>query len=116
MRIGILFAAVLVSACATSQRPPVFAGSGELVYPAEAKSQGIEGMVVVRYDVMADGRVANVAIVESRPTGVFDDAALDYVASWRFNPATDQGDPVAAPNRSSEIHFKLSERDPYEGY
>lgn len=111
----LLIVVVVLAACASSERPPTFAHGGELSYPQEAKDRGIEGTVIVRYDVTAKGVVQNVAIVTAQPAGVFDDTALRYVATWRFNPATDDGRPIAAPNRTSEIHFTLVDKDPYTG-
>ena len=97
--------------CASTSRPPQFVGGKDLVYPAEAKADGVEGRVVVRYDVTAAGTVANAVVIESEPPGVFDDAALDAVRSWRFRPMVDRGEVVLAPARVSELAFRLGESD-----
>ena len=100
--------AVLVG-CASPSRPPQFIGGADLVYPVDARADGVEGRVVVRYDVTAAGTVANAVVVESEPPGVFDAAALNAVRSWRFRPMVDQGEVVPAPARVSELVFRLGE-------
>lgn len=95
--------------CASSSRPPQFIGGADLVYPVDARATGVEGRVVVRYDVTASGTVANAVVVESEPPGVFDAAALDAVRSWRFRPMVDRGEVVPAPARVSELVFRLGE-------
>ncbi len=99
----------VLAGCVSPSRPPQFIGGADLVYPADAKTNGVEGRVLVRYDVTAAGTVANVAVVESEPPGVFEAAALDAVRSWRFRPMVDRGEVVPALARVSELVFRLGE-------
>lgn len=101
--------AAALAGCASALRPPQFIGGADLIYPAAAKAEGVEGRVVVRYDVTATGTVANAVVVESEPAGVFDAAALDAVRSWRFRPMVDRGEVVPALARVSELVFQLGE-------
>ena len=101
----------VLAGCASLSRPPQFIGGTDLVYPAEARANGVEGRVVVRYDVTAAGNVANAVVVESEPPGVFDAAALTAVRSWRFRPMVDRGEIVSAPARISELEFRLGASD-----
>jgi len=55
-------------------------------YPEVAEELGIEGYVVVRFDVNEQGMVENVAIVESEPPGVFNDEAINSAYRLRFEP------------------------------
>lgn len=82
LAVGLLAALV---GCAAAEKPPLLQGSGEAGYPTNAKQAGVEGFVVVEYDVLADGRVANARVIEAEPEGVFEKAALATVASWRFD-------------------------------
>ena len=100
---------VILAGCASPSRPPQFIGGADMVYPATARADGIEGRVVVRYDITVAGTVANAAVVESEPPSVFDDAALETVRSWRFRPMVDRGEVVPAPARISELVFRLGE-------
>ncbi|MEM8768111.1 MAG: energy transducer TonB [Pseudomonadota bacterium] len=118
MRVSVLvFAALLLSACAASQNRPMqlLSGNGP-TYPPLAKAEGIEGTVVIRYGVSVDGRVINARIDSAEPEGVFEDAALAAVRSWRYNPALQDGEPVAVDNVVSTVRFELSANDRYRDY
>lgn len=52
-------------------------------YPREAK--GVSGWVRVECLVSPKGRIQSVRVVESQPTGVFDQAAIDAMKAARFN-------------------------------
>jgi len=68
-------------------RPP-------LEYPASALKDGIKGYVIINLLVAKDGSVELAKVLESQPVGVFDNAALNAVRSWRFSPAKYKGKPV----------------------
>lgn len=108
-RLAVALAALALAGCAGAYRPLQFVGGNDLVYPPAAKAAGVEGRVVVSYDVTAQGRVANAVVTEAQPIGVFEGAALAAVQSWRFRPVLQRGQPVAAPARISEVVFKLGE-------
>ena len=99
--------AAALAACASGYRPPQLIGGDDLVYPPEALRQGIEGQVVVRYDVTAKGNVTNAAVVGAAPPGVFEEAALRAVRSWRFRPSAKRGRRISAPQRESAVTFRL---------
>jgi len=109
-----LFAILVIAGCAASSRPPQFVGGADLVYPETAKASGVEGRVVVRYDITTEGNVVNAVVEASEPPGVFDDAALAAVRSWRFRPKVERGEVVDAPGRVSELHFRLGESTEYD--
>jgi protein TonB len=65
---------------------PVDAGHNEKPrYSAAAKRKGIEGTVIVAFDVLEDGSVANPQIVSGPPE--LQECVLRTVPSWRFSPA-----------------------------
>jgi len=53
-------------------------------YPSLAEAARIEGKVRLRFDVRADGGVANARVVESTPPLIFDSVALYAVTSWTY--------------------------------
>lgn len=63
-------------------------------YPRRARDQGIEGRVVVSLLVNETGGIERMKIIESKPPGVFDDAAKQAMRGWRFSPGSYQGKPV----------------------
>ena len=105
--------ALALAACAAPSRPPQLLASADLRYPDAARAAGIEGLVRVRYDVTAQGSVVNAKVESSAPPGVFDDAALAVVRSWRFRPQMEGGASIAALGRISEVRFELGDTDRY---
>jgi TonB family protein len=65
-------------------------------YPLAARRQGVEGRVLLRAQVLEDGRCAEARIVRSSGHAVLDESALATVRRWRFLPATRAGMPVAS--------------------
>ena len=110
--LAVLVAIGCLQGCAASQNRPMqlVSGSGP-TYPAEAKAERIEGAVVVRYGVSVDGRVINARVESAEPEGIFEEAALAAVRSWRYNPALRDGEPVAVDNVLSTVRFELTAND-----
>lgn len=58
----------------------------EPLYPVEAAAQGIEGSVILSFDINTDGSVSNAKIVESNPEQVFDRTSKVAVEQWTYKP------------------------------
>ncbi|MCY4012535.1 MAG: energy transducer TonB [Gammaproteobacteria bacterium] len=115
--VAVALAAVIVltaAGCAGASRPLQLLSGADLVYPDQARAAGVEGVVRVRYDVTVEGRVVNARVDAADPVGVFDEAALAFVRSWRFQPAVEDGEFVAALARVSEVRFQLGDTDRYD--
>jgi protein TonB len=54
-------------------------------YPAAAWRRGIEGTVLVRFTLTADGSVASCIVLASSGCIALDDAALAAARRWRFS-------------------------------
>jgi protein TonB len=65
-------------------------------YPAEADRNKLSGTVRLQLKVEADGRVSDVAVVNSTPPGAFDESAIQAFRAARFEPAQKAGRPVRA--------------------
>jgi protein TonB len=65
------------------------------VYPPQALRNGTRGWVELEFTVAPNGTVRDVQVVAAEPRGVFDSAASDAVAAWRFRPRLVNGQPVA---------------------
>jgi TonB family protein len=112
----LLTLAVVLSGCASSDRPlQLLSGTGA-VYPPQARAEGVEGYAVVRYDVDTEGRVGNARVVASSPQGVFDESALQAVSRWRFRPAERNGEPLAVNGLESRLDFVLKGGEAYADY
>jgi periplasmic protein TonB len=86
--------------------PPSYGGNPAPAYPAAARRRGLQGQVVVRAEVAADGRAARVEVKRSSGHALLDDAALAGVREWRFAPAEVDGVPSAGAIEVP-ITFKL---------
>jgi protein TonB len=67
----------------------------EPVYPVEALRNGTKGWVELEFTVTPNGSVRDIEVVAAEPRGVFDSAASEAVAGWRFRPRVVNGQPVA---------------------
>ncbi|MBW4050377.1 MAG: energy transducer TonB [Proteobacteria bacterium] len=75
-------------------------------YPNQALDDRIGGSVIVQFVVNPQGRTTDLKVIQSTPQGVFDRAAMDAIAEWRYRPAKYDGRPVAVPVRTL-IRFVL---------
>src|SRR5262249_3592282 len=63
-------------------------------YPADALSAGIEGTVLLRLKIDADGKVIKAVIEKGSGTDSLDDSALRTLRRWLFYPARRNGQSV----------------------
>lgn len=75
-------------------------------YPPEAMRGRQQGWVELEFTVDADGSISNVSVVASRPSRVFDRAAIRAMQEWRFDPRLENGEPVATRMRQ-RFDFRL---------
>jgi protein TonB len=74
---------------------PAYGVNPEPPYPIAARRLGLEGTVVLRVVVGADGSPVSVAVLQSSGHAMLDASAADTVrAKWRFVPARRNGVPV----------------------
>jgi protein TonB len=86
---------------------PVDSGNNDRPrYPPSAKRKGIEGVVVVSFEVLEDGHVANPQIV-SGPAELTE-TVLRAVVGWRFHPAH-RGDKNVRVRLRRSIRFRLED-------
>ena len=62
------------------------------VYPPAAREAGINGVVIIEVKIGTDGRVEEGHVLKSIP--LLDEAALDAVKQWQFEPTLLNGAPV----------------------
>jgi TonB family protein len=74
-------------------KPPVLVFKVDPEYPAEARRQRIRGLVVIEAVIDSDGRVHSTRLLQSA-NPLLDEAALEAVRLWRYQPATRDGKPV----------------------
>ena len=64
-----------------------YAGNPKPPYPEEAREKGIEGEVLLRVEVLVDGRVGLIEVKRSSGHEILDQTALSTVKQWKFIPA-----------------------------
>jgi len=81
-------------ACAEPAGKPEPTMKTDIAYTDEARAAGIEGRLVLKVTVDADGNVTDVKVVNGVDAAL-DAAAIQTVKTWRFKPAMACGKPVA---------------------
>jgi len=87
--------------------PPRPTYQAPMQYPRSARSRGVEGYVVLSLLISATGEIEKVQVLEAQPSGVFEEAALQGVRDWQFQPAQYQGRNVRVWARQ-KVRFDLS--------
>jgi TonB family protein len=64
-------------------------------YPRQAERRGTEGWVDIEFTVTVDGEPTDMVVVAGEPEAVFDDSALEALASAEFQPYSEDGDRFA---------------------
>ena len=83
--------------CLTEVQPELVGGlealQAAVVYPPDARAEGVEGQVVVQFLVQPGGTVSDPSILRS-PDDRLSAAALDAVRQMAFTPGEQRGRPV----------------------
>lgn len=79
------------------------------IYPQRALSRGIEGYVIVEFTVTKQGTTKNIHVVEAKPTGIFDRAAMQAAAKFKYKPRVIDGEPIEVPGVKNIIRFQLED-------
>jgi protein TonB len=70
--------------------PPRILSKVEPVYPEGARSAGLEGTVLVKIQILANGAPGDITVNRSSGHDSLDEAAIAAVRQWRFIPAKNQ--------------------------
>jgi len=76
----------------TSAPPPKLIKQVDPIYPEEARKAGVEGMVIIEATIDIYGRVQETKVLRSIP--LLDQAAIDAVKQWVYEPAIIKGKPI----------------------
>ena len=80
------------SRAAVLREPPPL----EHFYPRRAERRRINGTTSLRLRIDRTGRVTEARVLESKPSGIFDQAAVRAARRMRYDPALQNGRPVPA--------------------
>ena len=87
-------------------RRPALLHGDKPEYPPLARRNRIQGSVMVRMLVSAQGVPGEITVIKSDPPGVFDSGVLRAVAAWRYSPAMKDGRAVPVWV-TLPLHFSL---------
>lgn len=77
-------------------------------YPRTAARDQIEGTVMLEVTVNPDGTVRSAKVIQAKPRGVFEAAAIQAVLKWKFKPKVVNGQPVAQVGKQL-LEFNLND-------
>ena len=80
----------------TPPQMPAYLKNPKPFYPIVARRRGIQGSVILEVTVSASGAATQVLVKKSSGYKLLDRAASDTVASWRFIPASENGENIEA--------------------
>ncbi len=78
------------------------------VYPVHAKQEKIQGYVTIQFIVNTLGAVEDVTVIESNPSGVFDQSVINCVYKWLFKPGAVNGEVVNTLAQTT-VNFELDQ-------
>jgi len=87
--------------------PPVYERTPQPSYPAASRSRGEQGEVLLRVEVMENGRVGQAEVEKSSGHARLDESALAAIRNWRFKPAR-KGREIVACWVNIPIKFALN--------
>ena len=85
---------------------PRYAENPKPDYPNEARKKGYQGEVVLRTEVLSNGRVGKIEVKSSSGYKILDRSALAAVKQWKFNPAK-EGEQSVSSWVNIPIRFEL---------
>ena len=79
------------------------------VYPRRAQTRGIEGYVILEFVVTKTGAVRDPVVVEAKPTGIFDRAAIQAALKFKYKPKVVNGEAIDVAGVRNRITFELAD-------
>ena len=94
-----------------------FSGDGEYlpivkvapIYPRRALTRNIEGHVLLEFVVTATGAVRDPVVIEAKPPGFFERAAIQAALKFKYKPKVIDGEPVEVSGVRNRIVFEMSD-------
>lgn len=76
---------------------PVLKGEPTAIrYPKSASIKGLSGLFVVAVEILEDGRVGRWQVTHSTGYAGLDDASIEAIRTWQFEPAREGGRPMVS--------------------
>ena len=82
----------------------------EPLYPRKAALRGVEGFVILSFDITPLGTVSGVKILQSSPPQIFNQSAKQALLRWKYKPKTIRGKPVKQKGLKVKLQFKFDKK------
>lgn len=76
-------------------------------YPETARTAGLEGTVLVKIQILANGLAGDITVNHSSGHSILDEAAITAVRQWRFIPAKNQDNVSIMCYTTMPVAFRL---------
>lgn len=87
---------------------PGILSKADPVYPSAARKAGQEGTVLLRIEILTNGRTGAISVARSTGYAALDEAAIEAVTNWQFIPAKDLATGRAVPCTTTlPVSFRL---------
>ena len=80
------------------------------VYPRRAQQRGIEGYVLLEFVVTTSGAVRDPVVIDAKPPGIFNRAAIRAALKFKYKPKVANGEPVEVSGVRNLLKFELTEQ------
>tara|TARA_E500000178_G_scaffold356433_1_gene434345 strand:- start:1729 stop:2328 length:600 start_codon:yes stop_codon:yes gene_type:complete len=78
-------------------------------YPRRAQTRGIEGFVLLEYIVTKTGAVRDPVVIDAKPPGIFNRAAINAALKYKYKPKVVNGEPIDVAGVKTRITFEMAE-------
>lgn len=80
-----------------------------LKYPRRAERLGVEGYVIVGFDLSEEGELIDLRVIESQPRLMFDKSALKFVEGMGFEVPEEDGKRILTRDIKFRVQFQLQQ-------
>ncbi|MGJ8694104.1 MAG: energy transducer TonB [Thalassotalea sp.] len=79
-------------------------------YPIVAANNGIEGWVVLSFNINKIGQVIDVEVIDAEPKRIFDKEAKRALKKWKYHAKVENGKPVVQENLTVRLDFNINQQ------
>ena len=76
-------------------------------YPRRAALEGIEGFVILKFDITETGQTANISVLQASPPQIFNSSAIQALKQWKYKAKQVEGKAVRQNNLKVQLDFNL---------
>ena len=78
-------------------------------YPRRAAINGVEGFVILKFDITESGETDNISVLQASPPQIFNSNAIQALKKWKYKARVVDGKAVRQNNLKVQLDFKLDQ-------